>query len=236
MTDRAARAIPRLHVVTDDAILERSDFSNAAARILDAGGASLAFHLRGPHTGGAHLYRRATELMPLAEAAGALLVINDRVDVALASGLSAVHLGGRSLAAPVVRELLSARPPFRDRAIGPSADGPIVGVSVHSVAEAAAAWSAGADYVMAGNAFEPPSHAGRAGLGVDRLAEVVRAASGSPTVAIGGITPSVLPSLRGVGVYGVAVIRGVWSAADPAEAVREYISGLVTDRNNGVQV
>ncbi len=99
----AAGVIPRLHVVTDDQILARPGFRAAALQVLETGGTRVALHVRGPHTTGRAMYQAAAELILPARRAGAWLVVNDRVDVALALGIRRVHLGARSLPAQVAR-------------------------------------------------------------------------------------------------------------------------------------
>lgn len=205
-------ALPRLHVVTDDAMLGRGGFEERARAVLDAGGAELALHLRGPRTEGATLYALAEALLPHVRRTGALLVVNDRLDVALALDVAGAHLGRRSLAVRVARELLG--------------DAPWLGASVRDAAEAAAAASEGADYVFLGTIFATPSHPGEAGMGLEGLAAVtgkVKAlAVAVPVIAIGGIDPARAADVLGAGAHGVAAVRGVWDSRDPAEAVRRY--------------
>lgn len=208
--------LPPLHLVTDDAVLAREDFRDAAAAALEAGGAQLALHLRGPRTDGATLYRLAADLLPVANATGARLLVNDRADVAACAGAHGVQLGQRSLRADVARGLL-----------GPGA---LIGVSVHSAdeaREAAASAPAGAappDFLLVGTLFETPSHPGRPGAGTGLLAEISVAAPGLPLVGIGGVTPERLAGLRAAGAHGFAVLRGIWDAPSPAEAVGRYLT------------
>ena len=185
--------IPRLHVVTDDRVLARTDFRAAAIEVLEAGGARVVLHVRGPHTSGRALYRAAAELIPPARRSGARLVVNDRVDVALALGINRVHLGGRSMPAAVARRLL-----------GPDAR---VGRSVHSAAEAGGDRGR-IDYLFAGAVFATPSHAGIAPGGID-VVRAVAAASRAPVVGIGGITAARTARVLSAGARGVAVIRAV---------------------------
>jgi thiamine-phosphate diphosphorylase len=197
-------------VVTDDAVLARPDFAAAAGAVLAAGGARLALHLRGPGTPGARMYDLALRLRAPARDAGATLLANDRIDVALAADLDGVHLRERSLAPEVARRLL--RP------------GRLVGLSVHGDRAASAA-GPDADYLVVGTVFATSSHAGRAPGGVD-LVRRASAAAARPVLAIGGVTPERVEELRRAGAYGVAVIGGVWGAADPAEAVAGYLDRL----------
>ena len=201
-----------LHVVTNHEVLDRDDFLPAAAGIIHAGGAGLAFHIRRGHPEASTLLTVGERLLPEAAASGASLVVNDRVDVALSLPAHGVHLGRRSLPTHRVRTLVG--------------DTMTVGVSCHSAAELRTAKEAGADYAFFGTVYPTASHPDRDGSGVAALAEAVVSAPGLPVVAIGGITPGHLPEVLAAGVAGVAVIRGVWDAEDPAEAVHRYISGL----------
>lgn len=204
--------VPVLHVVTDDGVLARPGFLDAAGEVLGAGGGAVALHVRGPGTTGGGLYALVRALADPASRAGACLVVNDRVDVALAAGADGAHLGMRSL--PVVE----AR-----RILGPRA---WLGCSVHDEEEADRAASEGVDWAFAGHVYETPSHLGRPGLGAEGLAALCRAVPGVPVVAIGGITPRRVAEARGAGAWGVAVIRGVWEAPDPARAVGDYLHAL----------
>lgn len=212
-------AVPRLHLVTDDSVLESADFARVAGALLDAGdigGADVALHVRGPHTSGRRLYEIASSLEERARAAGALLVVNDRVDVALAVGLSAVHLGRRSLPVAEARRLLGG--------------GARVGVSTHAVDEAGRAAEQGAHWIFAGTIYATPSHPDREGCGPEGLKPSVRAAAGTPVLAIGGVTPERVAEVLAAGAYGVAVVRGVWRAPDPTVATRAYLEALAAAR------
>ncbi|MBW3569506.1 MAG: thiamine phosphate synthase [Gemmatimonadetes bacterium] len=199
--------IPPLHVVTDDAVVARSDFLELARRVVQAGGPAIVFHLRAPRASGRRMHDLAKALRRMTADAGALLAVNDRVDVALAVGADGVQVGARGL------EAVDAR-----RLIGPDR---LLGLSVHSVDEARAAMDGGADYVLAGSVWPTPSHPDRPGVGIGLIRSV--ATLGVPTIAIGGITPGRVAEARHAGAAGVAVIRGVWHAPAPAAAAREYL-------------
>jgi thiamine-phosphate diphosphorylase len=204
------RLLPPLHVVTNDVLLARSDFPLLARRVLSAGGRRLALHLRGHATSGERLYGIAARLKAAASAAGAFLFANDRVDVAMVTGLDGVHLGQSSMAPAVVRPLLR--------------QGTWVGVSVHDPEEAQAA-AADADYLVVGTVFATASHPGRTGSGSTGVARV-RAGVGLPLFATGGVTAERVTEVVAAGVQGVAVLRGIWSRDDPATAVEDYLRVL----------
>ena len=203
--------LPRLHIVTDDAVLAAADFPVRAEHALAAGGPLVALHVRGRHTTGARLYALTHGLRVAASRHGARLIVNDRVDVAIAAGADGVQLGAASLSARSVRALLGA--------------GRTIGYSAHAAEEAASAVRNGADYVLLGTIWETASHPGAPAAGT----RLVRAAAGvidAPLLAIGGVTPQRVGELHAAGAYGAAVLGGVWRAADPAHAVNEYLSAI----------
>ncbi len=205
-----ALPLPPLHAVTDDEVLGRPDFTELARSVLAAGGERLALHLRGPGASAARLHELSTALRVAAREVGALLFVNDRVDLARLAGLDGVHLGRRSLPPEVARQLLP--------------QGRWVGVSVHGdVAARAAARSA--DYLVVGTVFATRSHPGRAGAGPE-LVTLVRTVTSLPVFAIGGVTEGRVAELLAAGAQGVAVSSGIWGAPDPRAAVLDYLFHL----------
>lgn len=210
--------IPRLHLVTDDEVLERPDFPRQAEAVLACVAESgvsedrapgVALHLRGPRSSGAHLFHLASLLLPRAREAGVLLLVNDRVDVALTAGADGVHLGTRSLPPSVARGLLPR--------------GALVGASVHGADEVRALASSPPDFLFVGALYPTASHPGQSPGGVERLHEVAAAAGGIPLLAIGGITPERVAEVRAAGAHGVAVLGAVWSREDPVEGLRGFL-------------
>lgn len=204
--------VPALHVVTDDGVLASPDFAPKAEALLRRGGPAVALHVRGPSTPGGRLWALAGPLAVVASRSGALLVVNDRVDVAVAAGAGGVHLGRRSLPVDEARRLA-----------GPDA---VVGVSIHDGAEAAQAASHGADWVFAGNVYATGSHPGVPGKGPALIRTAAAAAPSLAVLAIGGVTPERVGELLASGARGVAVIRGIWEATDPERALLEYQRAL----------
>jgi thiamine-phosphate diphosphorylase len=207
-------SVPRFHVVTDDHVLSDSGFLSRAAEVLEEGGAAVCLHLRGPATSGHHFYDLALHLKTVAEAAGAHLIVNDRVDVAMAVGLNAVHLGRRSLSVSETRRLV----PLSS-----------IGASCHDAVEVSSAREADASWIILGNIFETASHPERPGLGLHALQEFVVLADYVPVIAIGGVTIERVPGVLASGAWGVAVMSGVWGAESPSKASSEYISMLQAD-------
>jgi thiamine-phosphate diphosphorylase len=140
-----------------------------------------------------------------------MVLVNDRLDVALALPVDGVQLRETSLAVSDARRLLGA-----DRWIG---------ASVHGAERAVQAEDEGADFLVVGTLFATATHPGRAGQGPGVLAEVL-ASCELPLVVIGGVTPERAGEARRAGAYGVAALGGVWRAADPAAAVREYLQAI----------
>lgn len=201
--------IPRLHIATDDAVLAGADFVDLAIAVLRRNGAGVALHVRGPATPAARLYALTEALAGAASAAGAMLLVNDRVDVALAAGASGVHLRSRSIPPG------DARPLLHDR---------VLGCSVHG-ADGVEAISRWIDFLFLGTIYPTPSHPGEAAAGPALIMETASRTT-VPVVAIGGITPERVGEVVAAGAHGVAVIRGVWSAADPAGAASRYLDAL----------
>lgn len=151
-------------------------------------------------------------LRAAAQERGALVVVNDRLDVALAVGADGVQRTGTSLSVAEIREIAAKR--LR------------IGASVHSLEEAEVAVVQGADWITFGPVFDTPSkRAYGAPQGVDRL-RAVTAAVRVPVVAIGGITPERVGGVRDAGACGVAVISAILGAEDPAAATRRFLEAL----------
>ncbi len=207
---------PRLHLVTNDEVLKRPDFVAVASEVMKAGGVTTALHVRGPRTRSRDLFRVVRDLLPAIEDSEASLVVNDRVDVALALGLEWVHLGQRSLSPAIVRCLLGRQG--------------TLGVSVHDVQEAQHAVEGGADYLTVGMMFATASHPEGTPVGPS-LVEAVQRTTRLPLVAIGGITPDRVDAVVASGAWGIAVLAGVWGGERPARAVEVYLAAL--DRAKG---
>ena len=195
--------LPRLHAITDERIARRSDIDVVARALADGGGSDLAFHARGRELTGLEHFDLAFRLSVLPSQ----LFLNDRLDVALAVPTAGVQLGHGSLPVSAARAL-----------------NPLwwIGKSVHDLAEAEAARTEGADYLVVGPVFATASHpgGGRAPLGLQRLQAIASAVDGLPVIAIGGISADRVRRVRNSGAYGVAAIRALWDDVEPAEAAR----------------
>jgi thiamine-phosphate pyrophosphorylase len=204
----------RLYLVTDRAAVPDGDLVCAVERALaGAPPGAVAVQLREKDLGGRDLLRLAEELRAVTRAAGAPLLVNDRVDVALAAGADGVHLPGGGLPIGEARRLL-----------GPDAR---IGTSAHAAEAARGAAGAGTDFVVFGPVYATPSKL-RYGppQGLAALAAAARAAGGVPVLAIGGIEPERVGECVRAGASGVAVVRSVLGAADPAAAVAALLGRL----------
>lgn len=198
--------LPRLHLTTDDRIVSRDGFVDAAARV--AGSGALALHLRAPSLGGRRLFDLARRIRLALEDTRSLLFINERVDLALAVGAHGVHLPEHGIPLEAARSLVRT-PTF-------------VGRSVHSAEDARLTFARGADYVFLGPIFETASHPHRSPLGLEAIEQSLP----GRVIAIGGITPQRAAECIGAGAYGVAVIRAVWDSPDPAAAAEAILLSL----------
>ena len=138
---------------------------------------------------------------------GTRVVVNDRVDVALAGGADGVHLAAHSMPVQVVRR-------FVPRAF-------LIGVSCHSLGEAMAAESGGADYLVLGPVFETPSKLGYGPpLGLEKLRDITSRIT-IPVLALGGITVERIRPCLEAGASGIAGIRIFQDCESVQERVRE---------------
>lgn len=203
--------LPRLHLVTDDAVLAEPEFGAVAERVLDVCGRTAALHVRGHAATGARLHAIAERLQTVALRTGAWLLVNDRVDIARAVRANGVQLGRRSLAVADARALLGT--------------GARIGLSVHEVAEALDAEADGADFVVLGTIYESASHPGSATGGTELIRRCA-ARTVLPIIAIGGMTSSRIVDVAAAGAHGAAALGGIWRADDPAVAAAEYVAAV----------
>ncbi|MDX2171328.1 MAG: thiamine phosphate synthase [Deltaproteobacteria bacterium] len=212
--DRRPIATPaawRVTLVTDRAATAGRPLLEVVAAALAAGVGAVQLRERGLPT--RELLALAETLRAATAEVGAALLINDRVDVALACGADGVHLPAHGMTVAEARALL-----------GPTR---LIGVSTHAPAEVAAAAAAGADFAVFGPLFDTPSKRPYgAPLGVAALAAARSAAPALPLIAIGGIDAGNADQVRAHGADGIAVIRAVLSAGDPGRAVQDLRRGF----------
>lgn len=207
MTARHGR-VPPLHAITNDVVLADPGFVHAARALMAEAGPRVAVHLRATQLPARALLERALELRVIAETTGSWVLVNDRLDVAMAAGVTGVQLTSRSLGVADARRVTPTL---------------AVGASVHEPAEAWLAGAAGADFVVAGHVYATESHPGAPGKGEGFLRELVAAAGDVPVIAIGGITPERAAAVAAAGAHGIAAIRGIWFG-DASGAARRYLA------------
>jgi thiamine-phosphate pyrophosphorylase len=199
---------PRLLLVTDRRQARRP-LDDIFTAVLAAGCRWIS--LREQHLPADEQIRLARALNPLMHPYGAVLTVHGEAALAVAAGSDGVHLPSHSDAG-AARILL-----------GPKK---LVGISIHSLAEAASLDPGIVDYAVAGPVFETVSKPGYGPeLGVNGIAEIARAAR-VPVLAIGGVTAARVEEITAAGAAGVAVMGGIMRATDPAEEVGALIAAL----------
>lgn len=200
----------RLLVVTDRHQTNGRPLLSVLSQALRAG--ARAIQLRERDLPVRDLLSLAHEVHDMAVGCGSQLLINDRIDVALALERAGVHLRGDSLPLPATRLLLGSHR--------------LLGISVHSVKEAVEAEKAGADYVVLGPVYETPSkQAYGPPIGLRTIEEVSRLVK-IPILGIGGITAARVHDVRHAGAFGVAVITAVLVADDVESATRALLGAV----------
>jgi thiamine-phosphate pyrophosphorylase len=180
----------------------------ALARIMLDAGASV-MQLRLKDAPGRELLAAARAIAAICRERGAMLIVDDRADIAMLAGAAGVHLGQEDLPLEAARRLVG-----RDM---------IIGISTHSAGQAVAAERGGADYIGFGPLFPGGLRNNTAGKGLAMLREV-RAAVSVPIVAIGGITEATVPEALAAGADACAIITDVVRAPDIAAKVRALLA------------
>lgn len=206
------RPLPRVHAFTDRTILSAPDFGIRAAAIAAAGPA-VALHARDRSDTGARLAAGTLRLLALARPPEAAVLVSGRPDIAAATGAHGVQLSAGDLTPRDARRVLL---------LG------WIGRSVHSADEARKALEEGADFLVVGSIYQTHSHPNRAALGTELIHQA--AMLGLPVIAIGGVTPERAPELKAAGAYGVAAIRALWHADDPAAATLSMLAPWVENQ------
>jgi thiamine-phosphate pyrophosphorylase len=200
----------RLCLVTDRTQTRGRDLVAVVGECLAAG--LPAVQVREKDLGAADLAFVCRRLRALTLDRNALLIVNDRVDVALAVGADAVQRTGTSLPVEDIRAIADKR--LR------------IGVSVHSLEDAVEAELKGADWVIFGPVYDTPSKRPYGPpQGLERLERVARQVR-LPVIAIGGITPGRVREALSAGARGVAVISAIIAAESPADATRRFLDAL----------
>jgi thiamine-phosphate pyrophosphorylase len=196
----------RLHVITDTTLQDRFSHVELAERAARGGADVVQFREKRPWTARS-LVETAVGMRRVLEGTPVRLVVDDRVDVAIAAGARAVHLGRDDLDVATARHLLGGDA--------------LIGGTANSLAEALRVSATDVDYLGVGPVFGTASKANPAPtLGLDGLRAIVEAVA-KPVIAIGSITAAQAGAVLDAGAYGMAVISAVVCHADPASATRE---------------
>src|SRR4029077_2623129 len=178
-----------------------------AATMLDAGVPVLQLRLKDLPS--RDFLAAARAIAALCRARDAVLIVNDRVDIAMLAGADGGHLGQEGLPLDAAR-----------RVAGPDM---IIGISTHTIEQARAAENGGADYIGFGPMYPGGLKNIRAGQGLENL-RAVRSAVKIPIVAIGGITEATVPEILAAGADAAAIITDVLAAPDVAAKVRSILA------------
>ena len=192
-----------IYLVTDDGCLQGRALLDCVREALE-GGVTLVQY-RAKTAASAEMYDKALQLKALCDSFNVPLIINDRLDIAMAVGAAGVHLGQDDLPCAVARRILG--------------EDYIIGVSAHNPAEAKAALQSGADYLGCGAVFGTATKADVKKLGTNGLAAICKA-KGLPVVGIGGVTADNYREVRAAGADGAAIVSGILAQPDIRATVR----------------
>lgn len=192
-----------IYLVTDDGCLQGRALLDCVREALE-GGVTLVQY-RAKTASSAEMYAEALQLKALCDSFNVPLIINDRLDIAMAVGAAGVHLGQDDLPCAVARKLLG--------------EDYLIGVSAHNPAEAKAALESGADYLGCGAVFGTATKADVKKLGTEGLAAICKA-KGLPVVGIGGVTADNYREVRAAGADGAAIVSGILAQPDIRATVK----------------
>lgn len=194
-----------LYLVTDETLAAGRPLEQIVRSAIEGG--VTAVQIREKEASTRRFVDRARTIRSITAEAGVRLIVNDRIDVALAVDADGVHVGQNDMPAAAARSLIGV-----DR---------ILGVTASNAEQAREAARAGADYVGCSAVFTTPTKFDTgAPLGLRGLEGLVSATS-LPVVAIGGINPGNVRAVMGTGVVGVAVVSAIVAAEDPRAAARQ---------------
>ena len=197
----------RVYYITKDETARRGEIVDTVREALRAGVGMVQYRAKDLPT--RDMVEEATALSRMTRAARVPLIINDRVDVALAVGAEGVHVGTDDMPVALARRLM-----------GPSA---IIGATTPTPEDARLAEHQGATYVAAGAIWASPSKPDKPVLGLEGLARI-QAATSLPTCAIGGISKDTIKEAVTHGAELVAVMSAIHDQPDPRAAARELVA------------
>ena len=203
-----------LYLVTDRHQTDDRDLVEVLGQAAAAG--ALAIQLREKRLDTVEMYRLAETLLAMTRRAGAALLINDRVDVAMALGADGVHLTRKSLPPREVRSLVGSRM--------------LIGISCHGLEDVREAVDGGVDFVVLGPIYATLSKASYGPPLAPGILREARRICPLPILAIGGIKAARGPEVVSAGADGVAAISAVLAAPDPGAATRELLDAVAAAR------
>ncbi len=202
--------IGRLHVLTDTIVQNKFSHPDLARMAIDGGANTIQF--RQKKGSSLDMFRNAETIMQLCRDASVTMIVNDRIDIALAVDADGVHLGQSDIPLPVARKLLGAQK--------------LMGGSATDFDELRKVIEGGADYVGFGPVFGTMSKENPGNpRGISFMKEVVERSS-IPVVAIGGIKLNHVKELFATGIHGIAVISAICCEPDPAKATQRFLTAI----------
>ena len=207
-----------LYLVTDSVLMSTNTLAEAVTQAM-AGGCTLV-QLREKKASSLEFFRQAKELHEIIRSKDIGFIVNDRLDIALATEADGVHVGQSDLPARIARKLIG-----QDK---------ILGVSVGNLQEALEAERDGADYLGVGAMFATDT---KTDAGLTSIKELlrIRQAVSLPIVVIGGINQGTVPSFFGTGIDGIAVVSAIIAQKDIAQAAADmkqlFLSGMKGQRH-----
>lgn len=206
VASRKPRPSLKLYVIIDEGLLSSRDIRDVSEQALRGGADAIQF--RAKRLSKREYYEKALALLPVARRCNVPFFVNDHLDIALAVSADGIHLGQNDLPCSAARRLVP--------------DGMMVGVSTHSVEQAARAVDDGADYVAVGPVFRTTTKENpEAVVGTDMVGAVKRRVGAVPLIAIGGINAANAAEVIRSGADGVAVASAVVLADDPRLAAEQ---------------
>ena len=204
------KKIGRLHVITDTTIQSRFTHAELAEMAIAGGADTIQFRQKAGST--RELVESAQTVQAVCAAHGVSLIVNDRADIALATGAAGAHFGQDDLPITVGRRVLPAEM--------------IIGASARTEEKILEAISAGADYIGFGPIYQtsskPDAERPKGLKALQRMSEIAQC----PIIAIGGITVETAYDVICAGAHGIAVISAVCSEADPDAATRRLCNEI----------
>ncbi|MDO9530402.1 MAG: thiamine phosphate synthase [Syntrophales bacterium] len=198
------KPIGKLHILTDTVLQTRFSHVELARLAINGGADTIQFRQKSGST--REMIQVAKQMKQLCAKNGVTLIVNDRVDVAIAAEVDGVHLGQDDFTIPLARKLLG--------------EDVIIGGSASTIEEARECLSEGADYVGFGPVYPTTSKDDANPVtGIPMLKQVVEAIP-LPIIVIGGVSAENVPEVMRAGAYGIAVISAVCCQDDPEQATR----------------